>query len=159
MEEVKDILKSLRKANGYSSAKDFCEAVGISYNTYQNYESGKRMPTADILIKLSDFYGISTDALLGRAPICLEDKLDYATDKIISNLSVELRKKIRELAASVCTAEELSAKGEPLSEQHCTELGGLLFDVLLLQSLPASLKPALQQEDAESRSSEEESPT
>ena len=48
--------------------KDFCEAANISINTYQNYEAGKRVPTAEILIKLADFYGVTTDYLLGREP-------------------------------------------------------------------------------------------
>lgn len=67
--ETKDILKQLRKSRGYSNAKDFCDASGISYNTYQNYEAGKRVPTADILITLADFYGVTTDYLLGREPL------------------------------------------------------------------------------------------
>ena len=66
--ETKEILKRLRKSRGYSNAKDFCDASGISYNTYQNYEAGKRVPTADILITLADFYGVTTDYLLGREP-------------------------------------------------------------------------------------------
>lgn len=64
--ETKEILKSLRKSKGFTNMKDFCEAVDISINTYQNYESGKRIPTADILIKLADFYNVTTDYLLGR---------------------------------------------------------------------------------------------
>ena len=64
--ETKDILKALRKSKGFANAKDFCDVAGISYNTYQNYETGKRTPTADILIKIADFYGVTTDYLLGR---------------------------------------------------------------------------------------------
>lgn len=64
--ETKDILKYLRKSKGFNNAKDFCEAVDISINTYQNYETGKRIPTAEMLIKLADFYGVTTDYLLGR---------------------------------------------------------------------------------------------
>ena len=64
--ETKDILKALRKSKGFANAKDFCEISGISYNTYQNYETGKRLPTADFLIKIADFYGVTTDYLLGH---------------------------------------------------------------------------------------------
>ena len=67
--ETKDILKELRTVKGFSNAKDFCEAAGISYNTYQNYETGKRLPTAEILMQIADFYGVSTDYLLGRTPV------------------------------------------------------------------------------------------
>lgn len=64
--EIKDILKALRKSKGFVNAKDFCDAVNLSYNTYQNYESGKRIPTADVLVKLADYYNVSVDYLLGR---------------------------------------------------------------------------------------------
>ncbi len=66
--ETKDILKALRKAKGYTSMSEFCNDTGINFSTYQNYETGKRTPTADILIKLADFYGVSVDYLLGREP-------------------------------------------------------------------------------------------
>lgn len=65
--ETKDILKTLRKARGYTSAKDFCKAIGISFSTYQNYESGSRVPTVEMLIKIADFYGVTTDYLLAHA--------------------------------------------------------------------------------------------
>lgn len=64
--ETKDILKTLRKARGYTNAKDFCEDAGISFNTYQNYEAGSRVPTVEILVKIANFYGVTTDYLLGR---------------------------------------------------------------------------------------------
>ena len=64
--ETKDILKTLRKARGYTNAKDFCEYAGISFNTYQNYEAGSRVPTVEILVKIANFYGVTTDYLLGR---------------------------------------------------------------------------------------------
>ena len=64
--KAKDRLKSLRRAAGYASMPEFCNAAGISFSTYQNYESGKRIPTTEILIKIADFYGVTIDYLLGR---------------------------------------------------------------------------------------------
>lgn len=66
--ETKDILKELRRKAGYNSMQNFCSNIDINFSTYQNYESGKRIPTAEILIKLADFYGVTTDYLLGREP-------------------------------------------------------------------------------------------
>ena len=67
--ETKDILKALRKDKGFSTMQDFCNAANISFSTYQNYEAGKRLPTAEILMQLADFYKVSTDYLLGRTPV------------------------------------------------------------------------------------------
>lgn len=64
--EIKDVLKSLRKSNGFKTMQDFCEESGISFSTYQNYETGRRVPTVEILVKIADFYGVTTDYLLGR---------------------------------------------------------------------------------------------
>lgn len=66
--ETKDILKALRKNKGYSTMQDFCSSANISFSTYQNYETGKRLPTAEILMKIADFYDVTTDYLLGREP-------------------------------------------------------------------------------------------
>jgi len=40
--------------------------LGIELRTYQRYESGERDPSASILAKMADFFGVSTDYLLGR---------------------------------------------------------------------------------------------
>jgi len=64
--QTKDILKELRKSKGFSTMQEFCNASNISFSTYQNYESGKRLPTAEFLMQIADFYGVTTDYLLGR---------------------------------------------------------------------------------------------
>lgn len=66
--ETKDILKDLRKQKGFSTMQEFCTAAGISFSTYQNYEAGKRLPTAEILMQIAKFYGVTTDYLLGMEP-------------------------------------------------------------------------------------------
>ncbi len=39
--------------------------LNIKQNTYSQYESGKRQLPIDVLIKLSDYYNVSTDYILG----------------------------------------------------------------------------------------------
>ena len=105
--QTKDILRMLRKSKGYTNMKDFCDAAGISIGTYQNYETGKRVPTADMLIKLSDFYGVSTDYLLGRCTNMMTPskkqqkiaeeyaKLDDAEQKILYDMVEALVKSLK----------------------------------------------------------------
>lgn len=46
--------------------KQIAQILGMSQTGYSKYETGENdIPTA-ILIKLADFYGTSTDYLLGR---------------------------------------------------------------------------------------------
>lgn len=46
--------------------KDIAKILNVSQNTYSQYETGIISLTAEILIKLSDFYGVSIDYLLDR---------------------------------------------------------------------------------------------
>lgn len=41
--------------------------IGIPYQSYQTYEYGKSVPSAEVIVKIADAYGVSTDYLLGRS--------------------------------------------------------------------------------------------
>ena len=58
-------IRNLRLDNGYTQ-KQIAEMLGISQNTYSQYEIGVLNYPVDALIKLADFYGVSVDYLLGR---------------------------------------------------------------------------------------------
>lgn len=46
--------------------KDVAAYLNVSQNTYSQYETGVISLTAEVLIKLSDFYNVSIDYLLDR---------------------------------------------------------------------------------------------
>ena len=46
--------------------KDIAEVLSVSQNTYSQYETGVIPITAEPLIKLAEFYGVSVDYLLDR---------------------------------------------------------------------------------------------
>ena len=46
--------------------KDVAYYLNVSQNTYSQYETGVISITAEILIKLADFYNVSIDYLLDR---------------------------------------------------------------------------------------------
>ncbi len=46
--------------------KDIAKYLNISQNTYSQYETGVIALTADVLIKLAEYYGVSIDYLLDR---------------------------------------------------------------------------------------------
>ena len=58
-------MRDLRKNRGLTM-KTVAEGIGISYNVYHAYESGKRNAGLPVVEKLADFYGVSTDYILGR---------------------------------------------------------------------------------------------
>ncbi|MCM3250437.1 MULTISPECIES: helix-turn-helix domain-containing protein [Bacillus] len=56
-------LKELRESRKLTQDK-LAEILGISRGTYAHYEINKRKPDYDMLIKLADYYGVTTDFLL-----------------------------------------------------------------------------------------------
>lgn len=65
---ISDVLKILRENKGLSMAKA-AEALKIPKGTYVSYEYGQREPNIEMINKLADFYGVTTDYLLGREPL------------------------------------------------------------------------------------------
>ena len=46
---------------------DVSKATGIDQKTLSNYETGKTNPDSDAIIRLADFFDVSTDYLLGHS--------------------------------------------------------------------------------------------
>lgn len=64
---LKDTLKALRVSKGLTK-KQVARGVGIGERAYIAYEYGERDVSTETLLKLADFYGVTTDYLLGREP-------------------------------------------------------------------------------------------
>lgn len=77
---MNSILKSLRKAKGLSQQK-VAEYLGVSTSAYGQYETGARSMNPDTLLKLSDYFDVSVDTLLGRQTnnVIKEDPSVYIT--------------------------------------------------------------------------------
>jgi len=61
-------LKNLRQEKN-SLQKDISNDNNISLRAYRYYETGEREPTASIIIKLCDYFQVSSDYLLGLSDI------------------------------------------------------------------------------------------
>ena len=55
-------LRDIRKL----SQQQVADSLNMSKVGYQNYETGKRRPTFEMLIALADFFDVSIDYLVGR---------------------------------------------------------------------------------------------
>ena len=64
-------LKELRE-DADIKQKDIAEYLHIKQNTYSQYENGQRQLPIDVLIKLAEYYKVSTDYILG-----ISDKKTY----------------------------------------------------------------------------------
>lgn len=54
----------LRKERGLKQEEAAIQS-GIHYRSYRRYEQGEREPIASVIVALAQFYGVSTDYLLG----------------------------------------------------------------------------------------------
>ncbi|MGU8398308.1 helix-turn-helix domain-containing protein [Clostridium perfringens] len=78
-------LKSLRNEKGVLQ-KDVAEYLKISTSAYGFYEQGKRIPDVETLNKLSDYYNVSIDYLLGKSNI--KESAEYIVND--NNLTLAL---------------------------------------------------------------------
>lgn len=58
-------LRHLRDIRNLSQ-QQVADSLNMSKVGYQNYETGKRRPTFEMLIALADFFDVSIDYLVGR---------------------------------------------------------------------------------------------
>lgn len=64
-------LRQLRKSRKLNQAT-LAEALGMSQATITSWENGKRIPDIEMLVKLADYFNVTTDSLLGRVPMPIE---------------------------------------------------------------------------------------
>lgn len=64
MKELRMVIKDLREDNDIKQ-KTVAEYLGVSQQTYSNYENGHREIPIWVVLKLSSYYKVSTDYLLG----------------------------------------------------------------------------------------------
>lgn len=64
---LKDTMKALRESKKLTK-KQVADAICVTERAYITYEYGQRDVSTDTLQKLADFYGVTTDYLLGREP-------------------------------------------------------------------------------------------
>ena len=70
-----ETLKYLRNKQSLTQA-DIADKLGISQTTYGRYETGDIEPGLGSIILLADFYGVSTDYILGRTKYSLSTNRD-----------------------------------------------------------------------------------
>lgn len=91
-------LKLLRE-NANLSQSNLAKHLGTSQGAVGNWESGIRQPNLDMLAKLSDFFGVSVDFLLGRddeqtkkeIAALSDDDLNFEIIKLLSDFTPETR--------------------------------------------------------------------
>lgn len=72
-------IKKLREEAGLSQ-KELAKRLNISNTTLSQYETGQRVPSDDIKIKIAEFFNTTIDYLLGRTNQRDPDKLEFPVE-------------------------------------------------------------------------------
>ena len=107
-------IKALRKQKGIT-AKKVAEALNILPDTYRNYETGRREPNLETLSNIAEYFGVSTDYLLGRETF--QDPIDLLNlnpqEKAIVyayvNLKPDKRSEFLEILKSIVAGSDAKA--------------------------------------------------
>ncbi len=75
MSNIKNRIRDLREDLDLRQI-DVANATGIDQKTLSNYETGKTNPDSYSIIKLADFFNVSTDYLLGYSKINIKSNKD-----------------------------------------------------------------------------------
>ena len=65
MQTLGDRIREYRTSIRMTQA-DFANRLGITGASVSAYENGTRLPSYDVLVKIADILGVTTDELLGR---------------------------------------------------------------------------------------------
>lgn len=65
MEIFRKRFKELRAEKGLSFSA-ISKALNLSYQTVARWENGERLPSLETLVKIANYFGVTTDYLLGR---------------------------------------------------------------------------------------------
>ena len=65
MNTLGDIIRELRIKKGLEQ-KELANILKVHKGTISNWENNKRVPDNEMLLTMADFFGVSTDYLLGR---------------------------------------------------------------------------------------------
>lgn len=83
--DIGKTLATLRKNNGLNQ-REFAQSIGVSNGAVAMWETNKRQPDIEMLIKIANYYHVSLDYLLGISnkiesvsmlEVCDKELLDY----------------------------------------------------------------------------------
>lgn len=80
-----EVLCELREDKDLTQ-RQLAEKLHMAPTTISSYETGKNLPPPDKLIALADYFGVTTDYLLGRSRYNINPSLLY--EKIYENMTV-----------------------------------------------------------------------
>lgn len=123
------VLSNLRREGGLSQ-KMAADDLGISQALLSHYENGVREPKLEFVLKACDYYGVTTDYLLGRTD---NKQIDWNT--MLHSENVEIQRCVN--AGSLILSILSEIKDEQVSTAVSRYLSHSLYLVLTVLRSPA----------------------
>ena len=115
-----DLIAELRQDYGLNQ-KDLADILKVSVATISHYESEKSFPDLATLVKLADYFGVSTDYLLGRTRL----RMDFET----------FRREVKLTDGTTTSMDQVMQKFIKLSDRSQADIVNLMNLFLLRDDL------------------------
>lgn len=97
------------------SMRQVAEALEMPYTTYVNYEKGAREPGSEVLIRIADFYNVSTDYLIGRQVD--SSKEEKKVPALSEKDRRDIAKDLEAIMVKLDSSGDLMFDGDPISDE------------------------------------------
>ncbi|MGM2820537.1 helix-turn-helix domain-containing protein [Bacillus cereus group sp. Bce001] len=87
MKTFGNIIRNLRKQKGITQ-KELAQSLQLSESTIGMYERNERQPDYNTLIRIADYFNVSTDFLLGRDFNVKEDRNNKELDQWLNDIKL-----------------------------------------------------------------------
>ncbi|HDX9683266.1 MULTISPECIES: helix-turn-helix domain-containing protein [Bacillus cereus group] len=96
MKTFGNIIRDLRKQKGITQ-KELAQSLKLSESTIGMYERNERQPDYNTLIRIADYFNVSTDFLLGRDFNVKEGRNNKELDQWLNDIKLAPSQKREEL--------------------------------------------------------------
>ncbi|MGD6931860.1 helix-turn-helix domain-containing protein [Bacillus thuringiensis] len=96
MKTFGNIIRDLRKQKGITQ-EELAQSLQLSESTIGMYERNERQPDYNTLIRIADYFNVSTDFLLGRDSNVKEDRNNIELDQWLNDIKLAPSQKREEL--------------------------------------------------------------
>lgn len=105
--QFKDILKQLRKSNKLTQ-KELAENIGVSEITIRSYESGRRLPNSETLVKLENYFNVSGAYLRGKTEE--KERMIWDDQEIMQTIHEEIPTQLSSFSAELLKQSDKNQK-------------------------------------------------
>jgi len=108
-------IASLRKSRGLTQ-RQLADRIGVAQSTIASWETGKREPNREYIVKLATFFNTTTDYILCKEnELSIEDNIK--SSQINAREERDIARELERIMESLDSDSALAFDGEPLDEQ------------------------------------------